>query len=232
MRILFIALAILCATACSNSGTGNAGTCTLLFSIHQEKNVYYRSDYGEPPQFAIWLEDPETGKIRSVFVTRRTATGNFEGKVECPVSLPAWIGAFRKETGRNDIPSPAKPADMAITGATPKVPDFTTRVTVPAGSRWYYYVEVNVSGDYTPEFPALKSDGTIDLQGNGQPSVIYRGEIRSTPGEKSKPQLIGRTEQLYLSAEINPDLNGIHNAKEVFSKISVSCLEGNKQNSQ
>jgi hypothetical protein len=221
-----LVILILLMASCGNSGSTHAGMNTLLFTIHQERDIYDRSDYGEPPQFAIWLEDIETGNIKTVFVTHRTGMGDFEGKAECPVSLPAWIGAFRKETGREDIPTIQKPAYIAVTGATPKVPDFSARVTIPADSRWNYYVELNVSGDYTPEFPMLKSDGTLDYQGNGQPSIIYIGEITGIPGDKSKPELIGRSEQLYLSTEINPDLKGIRNAKEVFSKILVTCVEG------
>ena len=226
MRYLIFSILVFLITACSNSGSTQSGKNTLLFTIHQERDVYDQSDYGEPPQFAIWLENKTTGAMQTVFVTHRTGTGDFEGKTECPVSLPAWIGVFRKETGRDDIPSIRKPVDMAITGATPKVPDFSFQVAVPAGSHWNYYVEVNVSGDYTPEFPALKPDGSIDSQGNGQPSIIYRGEITGTPGNNSTPELIGRTEQLYLSTEMNPDLKGIRNAKDVFSKIMVTCIEG------
>ncbi len=230
MRYLLYSILIFFITAYANSRPKRFDKNTLLFTIHQERDVYDQSDYGEPPQFAIWLENKTADAIQIVFVTRRTGTGNFEGKVECPVSLPAWIGVFREETGRDDIPSIRKPADMAITGATPQVPDFFVQVTIPAGSHWNYYVEINVSGDYTPEFPALQPDGTIDSQGNGQLSIIYRGEITGTPGDQSKPKLVGRTEQLYLSTEINPDLKGIRNARNVFSKIVVTCLEGTKNN--
>jgi len=226
---MLLGFLILYTVSCSNSGSSIFSKNTLLFTIHQERDVYDQSDYGEPPQFAIWLENKATGKVKTVFVTYRTGTGDFEGKMECPVSLPAWIGVFRKETGRKDIPSIRKPADMAVTGATPKVPDFSTHVTVQANSQWNYYVEVNVSGDYTPEFPALQPDGTIDHQGNGQPSIVYRGEITGTPGDQSTPELIGRTEQLYISTKINPDLKGIRNAKDVFSKITVTCIKGTKK---
>lgn len=224
MRPLYLGLLVVCFTACTNSSSEKSGLNTLLFTIHQERDVYDQSDYGEPPQFAIWLENTATGMVQTVFVTNRTGTGNFKGKVECPIALPAWIGVFRKETGRNDIPSIQKPADMAISGATPIVPDFSTQIKVPSDSHWNYYVEVNVSSDYTPEFSSLTPDGTIDYQGNGQPSIIYRGEIIATPGNQSTPELIGRTEQLYLSTEINPDLKGIRNAKDVFSKITVTCI--------
>jgi len=209
--------------SCSGSGSNQSGVPSILFKIHQERDVYDRSDYGEPPQFAIWLENRATGEIKTVFVTYRTATGDFEGKAECPVSLPAWIGAFRKETGRDDIPTLKNPAYEAVTGATPQAKKFKTRVQVPEGSKWYYYVEVNVSGDYTEEFPEMKSDWTTDIHGNGQPSIIYMGEIMCHAGEEDTPELLGRTEQMFLSADIIPDLSGIENAKDLFSMIEVTC---------
>ena len=218
--ILFLFL-----VSCTNTGTVHSDMSTLLFTIRQERDVYDRSDYGEPPQFAIWLEDKITGTVRTIFVTHRTGKGDFVGKTECPVSLPAWIGAFRRETGRDDIPTVRKPAPDSVTGATPKVPDFSVKANVRTGSDWRYYVEVNVSGDYTEAFPSIKYYGDLDTQGNGQPSIIYMGEITANPGTRSTPELIGRTEQLYLSTEINPDLEGIKNAKDVFSKIVVSCLD-------
>lgn len=211
---------------CPGSGIEkNGGEVVAVFTIHQESDVYHQSDYGEAPQFAIWLEDKKSGDIRTVFVTRRTATGDFEGKAECPVSLPAWIGAFRKETGRDDFPTPMNPASEAVTGATPKVKEFRRSVEIPRGSGWYYYVEVNVSGDYTPKFPSLRPDGTLDSQGNGQPSIIYRGELSGVPGDHSVPVLIGRTDQLSFSPEINADLDDIGNAGKVFSTINARCLD-------
>ncbi len=226
MRYLYLGILFLYILACCGPyQVKQSGQNILSFTIHQERDVYEKSDYGEPPQFAIWLENKETGEIQTVFVTYRTATGDFEGKAECPVSLPVWVGAFRMETGRDDIPSVRKPADSAITGATPKVKEFSVQVAVPEGKSWYYYVELNVSGDYTPVFSRLKSAGSLDSQGNGQPSIIYRGEIIGTPGNKSIPKLIGRSEQMYLSTEINPDLEGIINARDVFSRIKVTCLK-------
>ena len=210
-------------TNCTNEGKKKDTETTLLFTIYQESNVYRRSIYGEAPQFAIWLENKETGEIRSVFVTYRTATGDFKGKTACPVSLPVWIGAFRKETGRTDFPVPRNPAPDAITGATPKKRKIEVHTTINSGSDWYYYIEMNVSGDYTPEFSLLQDDWTMDDQGNGQPSIIYKGEISGISGQQSTPILIGRSEQIYFSSAINQDLNGIKNAKDVFSEITVKA---------
>lgn len=231
MKIMLLGTILIGLTACADAGKKATGRSksrdeqTILFTIRQERDIYEQSDYGEPPQFAIWLENKETGAIRTVFVTYRTATGDFEGKVECSVSLPAWIGAFRKETGRRDFPTPWDPATDAVTGATPKRKEFKARVNIPSDSKWYYYVEVNVSGDYTPEFPSVQQDGVIDAQCNGQPSLIYKGEIAGVSGAQSTPELIGRTEQLYFSSEINPDLIGIDNAKKLFSQIKAVCLK-------
>jgi len=195
----------------------------LVFNIHQERDIYDQSTYGEPPQFAIWIEDPAHQTVKTIFVSHKTGTGDFEGKVECPVSLPVWIGVFREETGRDDFPIPWEPVIDGLSGATPKIEDIHISVDVNLGISWFYYIEMNVAGDYNRTFPYVSSKKQIDNHGNGQPSIIYKGEINSKIGEISEPELIGRSDQYYFSTEINPNLEGINLAEKVFSKIMVSC---------
>ncbi|MDR1102670.1 MAG: hypothetical protein LBL42_02830, partial [Tannerella sp.] len=40
-------------------------------NIHINREAVYLSVYAEPPQFAIWLENPGSGECQTVFVTYR-----------------------------------------------------------------------------------------------------------------------------------------------------------------
>jgi len=49
------------------------------------------------------------------------------------------------------------------------------------------------------------------------------GEISCNAGEEDTPELVGRTEQMFLSTGIIKELGEIGNAKDVFSMIEVTC---------
>ena len=195
----------------------------LVFTFHQERDIYDKSSFGEPPQFAIWLEEQDSHDVKTVFVTFKTGTGEFEGKIECPVSLPVWIGAFRRETGRDDFPIPWEPFYDGITAATPKDEEVRISVEVQKEISWNYFIEMNVAGDYNKNYPYISSKKKFDDHGNGQPSLIYKGEIFSRIGETSKAEIIGRSEQYDFTTQINPELESIELAKEVFLDIMVNC---------
>jgi len=84
-------------------------------------------------------------------------------------------------------------------------------------------LEVNVSGDYNETFPEILKDGTRDEHGNGQPSVIFEGQIKATPGQRSAPRLIGRTKQTESVSHVIRDLEGISLPRNLLSKIEVEC---------
>ncbi len=195
----------------------------LAFIIRQNPEVYEESIYGEPPQLAVWIENPDNGQIKTVYVTRKAGIGQFEGKMGVPVALPAWIIAFRQETGRRDFPTPSKPVHDAVSGATLKGELISKEVVVAEGTRWNYYIEVNVAGDFNVRFPNYQPNGEMDPYGNGQPSLVYKGQITARPGQASKPVLSGRTEQQLFTGKINPEVEGITSAAGLLAEIRVVC---------
>jgi hypothetical protein len=197
-------------------------TVTLVFEVELNQRVYEDSTWGDPPQMAIWLEDAGDGSVRTVAVTRGTGAGDWEGKVECGVALPCWVGVYNRETGTDGPPTWNEPAADAVTCATPRT-IWNVSSAVPRGSQWEYYVEVNVSGDYNVHFPNLSAEGRSDRYGNGQPSLVYRGSIEAVSGTMSRPELVGRTDQHAPVAEPTADLSGITTARELLKRIEVSC---------
>jgi len=199
-----------------------AGQVILKFNLKLNPDIYTKSHYKKPPQFALWIQEIPKGTIHTVWVTSKTGIGDWGKNVVRTVSLPLWVSRWNLVTKSRSYPTPEKPVINALTGATPKL-DFTVETTVPAKRLWNYFIEVNVSGDYNDAFPVSQKDGKRDRQGNGQPSIIYRGVITSSPGRQSSPKLIGRTDQLQNVKYIINDLEGITTAKDLFSSINVSC---------
>lgn len=196
----------------------------LEFSLVVCKEIYENSDFGEPPQLAIWLEQAGRGKMRTVWVARRSGRRIWKGKVECMMALPFWESRHKNERSDFRQRGLLKRLIDAITGATPKGGVFTASVRVPLGSRWEYYIEVNVSGDYNVTFPSQLEGGTPDPEGNGQPSLIYRGRITALPDSADTPELIGRTDQWIPIDYVIPDLHGITNARDVVTDMMVTCI--------
>ena len=71
------------------------GRTVIQVDIHQDKKIIHLSNFAEPPQFAIWLENPATKELKTVFVTHRVAKDDWEGKANVPVALPLWYQLFR-----------------------------------------------------------------------------------------------------------------------------------------
>ncbi len=222
-RIFSFAVLLLAAVSLASAAEE---TVSLRFTIHQEADIYEESDFGEQPQVAIWLEDPETGKRRTVYVTYRTATGDFYGKVECPVSLPAWVMVWREETGNEGFPTPRVKAVDAVTAATCLEREISASASgIPKGKKLIYYIEHNVAADFNAAYPFEGENNQLDDQRNGQPSLIYRGEITAVPGQVSTPEAWARTEQYQFTGETIENLEGMQNALECLSKIEVTVVK-------
>jgi hypothetical protein len=195
----------------------------LEFSIRQDMQLIRESIFGEPPQFAIWLEDLETNKLKTVFVTYRSGSGDWAGKTECPAALPRWFEVFEVEFDYPGYPDLLFTVPDAITGATPQIESIRSSIQVELESRWIYWVEMNLSGDfndYYKDHDMKKRKVDIDL--SGQPALIWRGEIHAIPGEINLPVLYGQSLPYDPNQNtIQPVSPNVTTAKSVFKKIEA-----------
>lgn len=206
------------------------GRTQVQINIHQNKEKIYLSTFAEPPQFAVWLENPETHKCVTVFVTHRVAIGDWEGKANVPVALPRWFELFKVNkditasahqhtgTSSDDLPE-------AVTGATPKDDYFSVRAEVKPGSKWICWVEMNLAGDFNEAFPEQNIESKqVDEFSNGQPALLYRSEITAGEGGRFEFTLAGESRWEEGKNRITPISEGITTAKEVFDKMEVEII--------
>ena len=200
----------------------DSNSVILIFSLFVDQDAYELTNYGDAPQLAIWLENEDSNQVRTVWVSHRAGKNDWKGKVECPVALPYWNSRHHFEKSgfreRNFI---TRVID-AITGATPTGGEFTQEIIVSKNSRWDYFIEVNVSGDYNASFPYWSKTGMPDSEGNGQPSLIYSGKIIADGHSTDEPELIGRTDQRHPVTQLNHDLSGITTARKLVTKLKVN----------
>ena len=199
------------------------GRTLLQVNIHQNKELIYLSTFAEPPQFAIWLEDPDTHRRMTVFVTRRVAVGDWEGKAEVPVALPRWFELFKvNKSGGADV---EKIPPLAVTGATPKDDYFSVRAEVKPGSKWICWVEMNLAGDFNEAFPEQNINSfEIDEFSNGQPALLYKSEITAEEGRVFEFKLAGQSNWNKGMTSVEPVSEGITTAKNVFDKMNIEVI--------
>ncbi len=227
LLVIALSISISVVGGCSESPgnrTGRQGESKICmtFQIELNQQVYQDSSWAEPPQMAIWLQNENDRSVRTVFVTYRMGACYWDGKIECSVALPYWVGFYNQETGTVGPPTWDKPVPDAVTCATPTT-EFTAYTSVAEGSRWNYFIEVNVSGDFNPDFPSFSVAGRSDRYGNGQPSLVYLGTIEAADGAASQPELFGRTDQYEPVTQIIENTECITTAKQLLQSIKVSC---------
>lgn len=198
------------------------GRLQVQFDIHQNNKAIYLSTFAEPPQFAIWLEDPKTGECQTVFVTSRVSKGDWEGKRNVPVALPRWYELFKSQDQSNDSKNDNEHT-LAVTGATPKDDYFSIRAEVPPGSEWNCWIEMNLAGDFNEAFPEFNEETLKEDEFScGQPALLYKAEIQAVEGLVVEPLLVSQSVWDNGHNRIEPVSEGITTARNVFDKISIS----------
>jgi alpha-L-fucosidase len=185
-----------------------------------DRDVYSKTQYQRPPQFALWIENQASGEIRTLYVTQKLGRGSWNGKSTVPVTLPYWVSRYNQQTGTTGDPTSEQPLADAITQPTP-TDQFQLSFLVNRAQQWDCYVEINVSGDFNERFPNETDDGTKDTYGNGQPSLVYRASLPQGPESRAEFQLVGRTSQHSTSPELFEDLTGITTARQLLARAQV-----------
>ncbi|MDD2497560.1 MAG: hypothetical protein PHY90_05450, partial [Desulfitobacteriaceae bacterium] len=72
-RLLIVVLTVLFVAGClvAFAYIRTWGKTEIEFKIHINEELILQSVYGESPTFAIWLENPDTGDSKTIFVTNR-----------------------------------------------------------------------------------------------------------------------------------------------------------------
>jgi len=205
----------------------SAGKTFIEFSIQQDKKIISLSTFSEPPQMAIWLEDPASHKYKTIYVSYRTGTGDMVGKAECPGCLPLWFEIYNRETGKKGYPKPDNPAPAAVTGATPQNESFKIVREIEPGSKWICWMEMNLAGDFNEKYKEFdEKTQTADDEFSGQPPLVYRCEIEAVPGKKYVPVLYGQSDMRKpFEQMIQPVSPDVTTAKEVFKSIEISITQ-------
>lgn len=195
----------------------------LEFLVHINEELVLESVFGESPTFAIWLEDPRTGKTHTVYATRRVATGDWEGKKDVPGALPVWTEIYRDEQSGKSNKAEIVPDDLAFTGATPLPGYFRSRVRLAPGSQWICWMEMNLAGDFNESYPRFDPVTRVEDEfAMGQPALLYRVEIEVDKDFSAVPQLAGMSVIGEDGRATMEPLKGITTATGVFDEISVS----------
>lgn len=197
------------------------GKTQLEFKIHINEERVLQSVYGESPTFAIWIENPETGEAKTIFVTNRAGVDDWEGKVNVPTALPKWssINSEETKTDKEDL------GVDAVTGATPQPGYFTTRARVNPGSKWVCWIEMNLAGDYNEHYREFDEvTKKTDEYGNGQPAIVYKADIEAVIGNSIVPEVAGMS-VLNEKEEIIKPLKGITSALDVFDEIIIAVVK-------
>jgi len=201
------------------------GRTLIQIDIHQNKKIIHLSNFAEPPQFAIWLENTATGELKTVFVTHRVAKSDWEGKASVPVALPLWYKLFREKKSAGEIPAAHKKSDMAITGATPKGDYFSIRAEVEPGSEWICWIEMNLAGDFNDAYPEVDLKTLREDEfSNGQPALIYKARVKAILDMKFTPELVSQSTWTKGIVNVEPVSDGITSAKSVFDDIRISVI--------
>lgn len=187
-------------------------------------------DRQNPPQIAIWVEDPEGNYITSVYVSHKAATESWKGNGanRHKESLPVW--SYARGVKYPDglyMPTKDNPLVDGVSGATPRG-SFDVKIR-PVGDlkQFVVKVELNHSTDWNDNYPkdAKESDANYSggKEGSGQPAVVYAAEIDLDSNQtKYTATLIGHSSPDGSNGDIYPDTSLLTSALKIVKEITIN----------
>jgi hypothetical protein len=193
----------------------------IAFAV--DRAIYEASQFHKPPQVAVWIESEDGRLMRTLHVSGKTGSGDWGQKPDCPVCLPYWVARMNRASGTVGAPTRSRPAPDAITHPTVTA-HAVFKAEAPEGTRWRCFIEVNASGDFNAAFPERLADGSQDIQGNGQPSLVYRADLKASAGQAAAFELAGRTDQWPMGRVELRDVEGVTTARHLLVAPVAMCV--------
>lgn len=183
-----------------------------------------------PPQIAIWVEDPAGNYITSIYVSHRIATESwrFNSGNRRKEALPVWCHArgIQSPDGLY-LPTEDTPLADGISGATPRG-SFDVKMR-PIGDlkQFVVKIELNHSTDWNDSYPKNAKEGEADYsggkEGSGQPAVVYAAEVDLDSNQKQyTATIIGHSSPDGSNGDIYPDTSSLTSALNIAKEITIN----------
>lgn len=185
-------------------------------------DVYTKPIFFKPksqPSYVIWVQEPESGFIESIFVTQKAGKNKWTFTSSRPEVIPVWYGVNKREKERSDF-------DIdAISGATAKGEGATILWQVPEeliDKEVDIFIEANNSFDFNEFYGKDKNDPGYS-GANGQPSLVWKASLDLSGNQRSSltPEIIGHGDRLGRTHFVSPDTTKITTAAQTFRKITI-----------
>lgn len=175
------------------------------------------------PQIAVWLEDADGRYLETLYVSGKSATGNYSGgKNRRPGALPVWSHARGvKSADGLFMPDQETAVVDGLSGATP-LTSFSVHSRYPDQADLKIMIEVNKSFDANDHFNRenFPDDAVYAKSPNGQPSLVYAAALKPEPSVVLA-RLLGHGHISGADGKINPDISNVTTALRIFKGVII-----------
>ena len=182
--------------------------------------------YTVTPQFAIWTEDLDGNYVETLYVTEKTAEGNFTGaKDGRKEALPYW--SHKSGNANFSSGATAAPKPDVVSGATPSSDIELLLGLKEKHDRFRLMFEINRSYDYNDYYTENSNPGDVGYNTgySGQPAIVYSVVIDMNDANTSyslKP--VGHSSPTGEDGRLEKDLSNMTTALEILSSVNAMVM--------